>query len=157
MTDIVKHYMWKDGEVSNSPAGSKDLESRFRGLRYSKCDGLNSKGKRKNICIEKYADSSELRIWQDKKTVLREATYITFTLFFIGDGRQYVYDSFVEYISNGKIHYWDNVRKKEAYMVLEDAVKPKEEVYNGSTPYLLAEFKMQNIWGECPTKEITEF
>ena len=26
-----------------------------------------------------------------------------------------------------------------------------------SIPYLLAEFKFQNLWGECPTKDITEF
>lgn len=156
MSNTVKHYMWKDGETQNSPTGTDDLETRFNGLKYSKCDGLNSKGKRKDVHIEKYADSPELRVWLGS-TPIREATDITFTFFFIGDSRQSVYDSFAEYVGNGKIHYWDTVRKKEALMVLVDPVKPKEDVYKGSMPYLLAEFKFQNLWGECPTKDITEF
>lgn len=156
MADTVKHYMWKDGENDFSPSGTMDLESRFDGLKYSKCDGLNAKGKRKNIHIEKYADSDELRVWQDSETVLREATEITFTFFFVGSNRQAVYDDFVEYISNGKIHYWDDMRKKESFMVLSSASKPREDVYKGSIPYILADFKLQNLWGECPTKEITK-
>jgi hypothetical protein len=156
MTDTIKHYMWRDGDLKNSPKGSADLESRFIGLKYSKCNGLNSKGKRKDIYIEEYADSRELRVWQDKG-VFREATSITFEFFFIGDNRQSVYDEFVRYISNGKIYYWDSKRKKEAFMVLVDAIDPKEDTYKGSVPYLLAEFKLQNLWGECPTKEINEF
>lgn len=157
MGDTVKHYMWKDGESHNSPTGTDDLETRFHGLKYSKCDGLNSKGKRKDAHTEKYADSHELRVWLGDNGPFREATEITFTLFFIGDSRQDTYDRFVKYVGNGKIHYWDNVRKKEALMILVDPIKPKEDVYKGSTPYLLAEFKFQNLWGECPTKDITEF
>lgn len=157
MVDIIKHYMWKDGEDDYSPLGSSDLESRFPGLKYSKCDGLNSKGKRKNVYIEEYSDSKMLRVWQDPEEVTREATDITFTLFFTGTDRQDKYDDFVEYVSNGKIHYWDSKRKKEAFMVLVDAIDPKEDTYKGSVPYLLAEFKLQNLWGECPTKEINEF
>jgi hypothetical protein len=149
--------MWKDGETQNSPTGTDDLETRFNGLKYSKCDGLNSKGKRKDVHIEKYADSPELRVWLGLKGPIREATDITFTFFFIGDSRQNAYDSFLAYISNGKIHYWDTVRKKEAVMVLVDPIKPREDVYKGSTPYLLAEFKFQNLFGECQTKDITEF
>lgn len=149
--------MWKDGEAYNSPTGTNDLETRFDGLKYSKCDGLNSKGKRKDVHIEKYADSPEVRVWLGSDGPIREATDITFTFYFIGDSRQSVYESFIEYISNGKIHYWDTVRNKEAFMVLADQVKPKEDVYKGSTPYILAEVKFQNLWGECQTKDITEF
>jgi hypothetical protein len=149
--------MWKDGETQNSPTGTDDLETRFNGLKYSKCDGLNSKGKRKDVHIEKYADSTELRVWLGLKDPIREATDITFTFFFIGNSRQNTYDSFLAYVGNGKIHYWDTIRKKEAVMVLVDQVKTKEDVYKGSTPYLLAEFKFQNLFGECQTKDITEF
>lgn len=149
--------MWKDGETQNSPTGTNDLETRFYGLKYSKCDGLNSKGKRKNVHTEKYADSGELRVWQDPNIVLREATDITLTFYFTGDNRQAKYDEFIEYISNGKINYWDTVRKKHAYMIFVDQAKPKEDVYKGSIPYILAELKMQNLWGECPTKEVTDF
>ena len=54
--------MWKDGETHNLPTDINDLETRFDGLKYSKCDGLNSKGKRKDVHIEKYADSPEVRV-----------------------------------------------------------------------------------------------
>ena len=64
MRNTVKHYMWKDvEETNNSPTGANDLETRFHGLKYSECDGLNSKGKRKDVHIERYADSPELRVW----------------------------------------------------------------------------------------------
>ena len=157
MSDTVKHYMWKDGESDNSPTGTKDIEVRFPGIKYSKCVGLNSRGKRKNVHIEKLSDRGELKVWQDPEKVLREATDITFSFYFTGVNRQAVYDSFMDYIGNGKINYWDTVRKKHAYMIFVDQAKPKEDVYKGSVPYILVELKMQNLWGECPTKEATEF
>lgn len=147
MTNIVKHYMWKEGETSFTPGG-QDIESRFEGLKYSQCDGLLDKGKRKNIHTESYADSDKLRVWQDD-VVTREATDITFTFFFTGDNRLAVYNDFCEYISNGKIYYWDNIRKKRPCMVLVEAIKPKDDVYKGSVPYIAGDFKFKNIYGEC--------
>lgn len=155
MSKGVKHYIWKEGTEAppiNPPEGS-DIESRFEGMLYSRCEGLLAKGKRKNIHTETYADSGELRVWMDENAVCREATNITLTLFFTGDNRKAVYDSFCEYISNGKFYYWDTMRKKLAYMVLIDAVKPKEDSYKGSIPYILGEFKLQNLWGECRDAE----
>lgn len=152
MVDTIKHYMWKEGDTEFSPTGVKDLEARFPGLKYSSCAGLNDKGKRTNIHTESYADSDELRVWQGD-TVIREATNITLELYFIGENRQKAYDDFYEYISNGKVYYWDNVRKKQAYMVLNDALKVKEDVYKGSTPYMRVDFKFQNIWGACKNVE----
>lgn len=159
--NIVRHYIWHDGERIGKPidgSGNKDrdLEKLFPGLKYSKCKGLNDKGKQKNVHIEKYADSDELRVWKDPDGVLREATNITLELYFTGVDRHTVYDSFVGYISTGKIHYWDTERKREAFMVFIDESEPKEDVYKGSIPYILAEFKFQNLWGECPIKEISE-
>lgn len=157
MGDVIKHYMWKDiDEWAYGPNSGFDIETKYNGLKYSACTGLNDKGKRTNIHIEKSATSETLRVWQGE-TVIREATTITFTLYFIGEDRQKVYDNFCDYISNDKVHYWDTKRKKEAYLVLVDPIKPKEDIYKGSVPYILAEFKFQNLWGECPTKEITEF
>lgn len=147
MADTIKHYMWKEGESRNMPGGL-DIEKRFQGMKYSQCDGLLDKGKRKNIQIESYADSNELRVWQGN-VVLREATTITFSMYFIGDDRQAKYEAFTEYVSNGKIYYWDNKRKKQAYLVYSEALQPNEDVYKGSTPYILAEFKFKNMWGEC--------
>lgn len=152
MVDAIKHYMWKEGDTEFSPTGEKDLETRFPGLKYSSCAGLNDKGKRTNIHTESYADSDELRVWQGD-TVKREATNITLELYFIGEGRQEAYDEFYEYISNGKVYYWDNARKKQAYMVLNDAPNVKEDVYKGSTPYIRVDFKFQNIWGACKNVE----
>lgn len=162
MGNIARHYIWRDGYAVGKPVdggGIKDddIEKRWPGLKYSKCVGLNAKGKRKNVHIEKYADSAELRVWQDPDAVLREATEITLTLFFTGADRQAIYDNFVSYISNGKLHYWDTIRKKEAFMIFVDQSEPKEDVYKGSIPYILVDFKFQNLWGECPTKEVTEF
>jgi hypothetical protein len=157
MEDVIKHYMWKDADkVLFAPPNGVDIEARFSGLRYSSCTGLNDKGKRTNIHIEKSAISETLRVWQGDE-VIREATTIVFTLYFIGADRQNAYDRFCKYVSNGKIHYWDTKRKKEAYLVLVDQIKPKEDTYKGSVPYILAEFKFQNLWGECETKDITDF
>ena len=149
MGGIVKHYMWKsDDESTCNPVSKNDIESRFSGMLYSKCDGLLSKGKRKDIHVEKFADSGELNVWQGTE-VRREATEITMTFYFTGDNRQSVYELFCKYISNGKIYYWDTMRKKLAYMIFEDAIKPKEDIYKGSIPYIMGEFKFQNLWGEC--------
>lgn len=161
MSNTVRHYIWQDGYAVGKPydgSGVKDedIEKRWDGLKYSKCTGLNSKGKRKNIHIEEYADSHVLRVWQDPDTIIREATEITLTLYFTGENRQAMYDNFIKFCSNGKIHYWDTMRKKEAFMVFVDKASPKEDVYKGSIPYILAELKFQNLWGECPTKEISE-
>lgn len=146
MAEIIKHYMQKDGE------SAKDLEVDFEGLKYSKCTGLLDKGKRKNVHIENYADSDTLRVWQGE-TVTREATNITFTFFFVGDSRQGTFDMFYNYIKNGRITYWDTKRKKQALLILVDKTEPKEDVYNGSIPYISIDFKFQNLWGEC--KDVT--
>jgi hypothetical protein len=45
------------------------------------------------------------------------------------------------------------MRKKQAYMILKDALKVKEDVYKGSTPYIRADFKFQNVWGACKDVE----
>ena len=152
--------MWKDGESLGKPINGlgikdDDIEKRWPGIKYSKCDGLTAKGKRKNIHIEKYSDSNELRVWQGDD-VIREATDIVFSFFFTGENRQNYYDSFIDYCSNGKIHYWDTARKREAIMVLVDKSDPKEDTYKGSIPYIYVELKFQNLLGECPIKKIEE-
>lgn len=125
-----------------------DLESHFQGLLYSKCDGLETRGKRKNVYTETFADTDEIEVWQGEN-VTREATNITFTFFFIGDNRQQTLDSFYEYIKNGTFYYWDTKRLKKAYIFLEEELSVKEDVYHGSKPYKSVELKFKNIWGEC--------
>lgn len=115
---------------------------------YSKCTGLLNKGKRADIHTETYADCDEIRIWLGDK-IVREPTTITLSLYFTGRYRQDVFKSFMRTVENQKVSYWDTARLKKAYMVLIDAVTITEDVYNGSTPYMLCEFKFQNLWGEC--------
>lgn len=147
MSDTIKHYMQKQGE---NPI---DLEAYFPGLKYSKSAGLLTKGKRKNVVVESYADSDTLRVWQGAD-VTREATNITFTFYFVGDDRQSVYEAFYNYIKNGQISYWDTKRKKVALLIFSDKSDPKEDIYKGSIPYILVDFKFQNLWGECKDKTL---
>lgn len=139
----IKHYLFKEGD-----AIAKDLEVDFVGLRYCKCEGLEARGERKNVYTETYADSDELRVWQGED-VTREATKITFTLYFIGDNRQAVVDSFYEYISNGRIYYWDTKRLKKAYMIFNEEFSIGEDMYRGGTPYKEVKVTFQNLWGAC--------
>lgn len=145
---MVKFYMQKDGE------DAKDLEADFVGLKYSKCTGLLAKGKIKNKYTETYAESDELRI-DEGDDITREATNITFTFFFVGDKRIKTYDAFYNYVKSGKIKYHDTQRKKQAFLSLMEAVEPSEDIWVGSTPYIKADFKFQNLWGECKDYEET--
>lgn len=147
MSETIKHYMQKQGE------NAIDLEACFPGLKYSKCTGLLTKGKRKDVVVESYADSDTLRVWQGSE-VTREATNITFTFYFIGERRQSTYEFFYRYIRTGKISYWDTKRKKEALLIFTDKSDPKEDVYKGSIPYIMVDFKFQNLWGECKDKTL---
>lgn len=129
-----------------------DIEAAFSGLKYCRCEGLLKKGKQKNVYTENYADADGLRVWQGE-SVVREATTITFTFWFVGDMRHATYEEFCKYVSKGKISYWDDARKKEALIVLIDALEPSEDQFIGSVPYIKADFKFQNIWGECKDRE----
>lgn len=140
------HYIQKEGEEK-----VKNLETDFGGrILYSKCEGLDTKGKRKNVYTETYSDSDNLRVWQGDE-VAREATKITLTLAFIGDRgeRQKTFDALYNYIKNGKLYYWDTARNKKAYFIFTEEYKTSEEMFYGSQPYILASFTLQNLWGEC--------
>lgn len=145
---MAKFYM-KNASSTAFPGEIISIEESFKGLAYLNCKGLLNKGKPKNIYTENYADADGVRMWQGEK-IAREATIIEFEFVFIGEERQSTYESFYEYLKIGKISYWDDVRKKEALMVLTEALEPSEDIYVGSVPYIKATFKFQNIWGECP-------
>jgi hypothetical protein len=127
-----------------------DLESDFNGMRYLKCQGLEDRGKPKNKYKEEYADSGELRVHEPSEICL-EPTTITFTFLFVGVDRQKSFDDFYNYVKKGKFYYHDSIRRKQAYITLLDQVKPSEDTYKGGTPYMKADFKFQNLWGECKT------
>lgn len=147
-----KFYIQREGEDAIS---IEDGFSRIApdgkphcGILYSKCTGLFDKGKRLDVHTETYADSKEMRVWLGDE-IVREPTKITLSLYFVGYFRKDVFNTFMNVVENSKLYYWDTARRKKAYMVLIEAIPVKEEVYKGSTPYMLFEFKFQNLWGEC--------
>lgn len=148
----VKFYIQREGEEAVSIEDDFSItvpaNKPHCGILYSKCTGLFDKGKRLDVHTEMYADSKEMRVWLGDE-IVREPTKITLSLYFVGDSRKDVLNTFMNAVENSKLYYWDTARLKKAYMVLIEAIPVKEEVYKGSTPYMLFEFKFQNLWGEC--------
>lgn len=140
----VNFYMKRDG-VDNAYI---DIEQRFKGMKYMQCEGLEDKGKVKNIYIETYADSNSLRVHLPN-AIAREATNIKFTFVFFGDNRQKTYEDFDSFINNRKIYYYDTKRLKRAYMIYQNNTEPKEDIYKGSMPFMIVEYIFQNMLGEC--------
>lgn len=147
-----KFYMQKQ-PIDGVEQKVYDLEEDFKGLKYAKCEGIELMGKPKNKYTESYSDANEVRYWEGYP-LTREATNITFTFYFLGENRRKVFDSFYNYVSTGKIAYYDTARKKEVLLVLLDEVKPSEDESMGSQPFIQANFKFLNIWGAAKDKDI---
>lgn len=124
----------------------KNLEVDFRGLRYSRAEGLDKIGKAKNIYTETYADSDRTRVYIPD-VITNEATTVNFTFFFVGENRREVYNEFLEYVRNGYKVYYDDARKKYLYFFISGEIKPAQEVHYGSVPYLKLTISVQNIFG----------
>lgn len=140
----------KDGVLVNGTL--KDLEKDFEGLKYSKLEGITSYGAVKNIYTERYSDSNTLRTYVPD-TITRDAIPVTLKLYFTGEQsvRQKSYDDFISFISNnGYNMYWDDARnKKIILMPPTEEIKPSEEMWYGSTPYIEVSIKMQAITGNA--------
>lgn len=140
----------KDGTLVDGTL--KDLENDFQGLKYSKLEGITSYGVAKNIYTEKYSDSNTLRTYVPNK-ITREAISVTLKLYFIGEQsvRQKSFDDFIDFVSNnGYNMYWDNARnKKVILMPPTEEIKPSEEKWCGSTPYIEVSIKFQAITGNA--------
>lgn len=132
-------------DITNQP--EKNLERDFDGLIYKEFSGLDSYGKIKSVYTEEFAETDELQIYQNP-TPIRENPDLTFTCVFIGDNRRKTYHSFVDYISRGKIQYWDDIRNRKVTFILIEAVEPSEDKLYGDTPYIIASFKLKNIKGQ---------
>ena len=146
MIDNYKFYMQqypKNGVIQPI----KDLEVDFIGLKYSKLMGIDKYGKIKNIYIESYPESSELRVWIPE-IITRDNPEIELTLYFVGVNRRSVYHQFVQYISGSKLYYWDNCRNRKVAILLIEAVEPSDDKLYGSTPYITASFKFTNLDGQ---------
>lgn len=134
-----------DGGWNVKDGTTKDLERDFEGLRYAKCEGLDTVGKPR-VYTENYADSDTLRVYMPSQ-ITNEATKVTFTFYFIGENRRETYHSFVDFVRCGKRVYWDSARKRKLYFVVTDEIKPATEMWYGSNPYLELQLTVQNIKG----------
>lgn len=138
----------QDGTYSPVPSTIIDLESRFKGLKYSKLTGLNDIGKAKNIYTEKYADGDKLRVYIPQ-TIQSEATSMTLTIYFFSKDRQSVFADFANEIKSGIHRYWDTARNMYFDFFVDDELKPTDENWYKGEPYFKVDVKMKNIYGRC--------
>lgn len=135
----------KEGNILANSA-KKNLEQDFKGLRYSKIDGIEVLGAPKNMYAESYADADRLRVYVPTEVKHKE-TMVTLTLYFVGEDRFKVLSAFNAYITGGFHRYWDTARKKWFAFYIKDELKPAEAQWYGSTPYLKMDYKLVNIFG----------
>ena len=128
-------------------AQTMDLERDFDGLKYSSMEGIETIGAAKNIYSESYSDSDRLRVYVPDN-LTHNPTTVTLTLYFVGENRYNVYDSFNAYLKGSKYHiYYDTARKKKLIFFVKDEISVKESQWYGSTPYIQVEYKLSNIFG----------
>ena len=147
MADKVIFYI----STSSTERGT-DIETQYSGLHYLSCKGLEDYGKVKNKYQESFADDGTVKVYEPA-VLYFEPTDIILTLIFVGPDRQNTYNSFLTNFHKGKFYYYDTIRRKEAYITMFEAVKPSEDKYIGSTPYIQADFKFKNLKGFCEYKE----
>lgn len=129
-----------------------NIETHFPGLHYKEFKGLENFGKIKSVYTEAFAETDALQVYVHP-TPVRDAIMLTLTLVFFGDDYRKVYHDFVDYISKGKISYWDDIRNRKVDFVLIDAIEPSEDNLKG-TKYLQASFKLQGLSGQTIVKTI---
>lgn len=141
-------FMQECNERGELLAGStkKNLEVDFNGLRYSKIDGIEVVGAPKNVYSESFADADRLRVYAPKDIKHKE-TVVTLTLYFVGEDRFKVLDAFNAYIRGGVKRYWDSARNKWFAFYVKDELKPAEQMWYGTTPFLRMDYKLINIFG----------
>ena len=83
------------------------------------------------------------------KNPKRESTDVVFKFGFVGKSRRDVYDQFVSWLSGCKIRYWDDLRNRQADLIMTDAVEidSDDDNFKGDTPFMVAEIKFKNIKG----------
>lgn len=133
-------------DLLNQPV--KNLEEDFPGLRYKEFKGLEKYGKNKGVYTETFAETDEVQVYMTS-TPIRENIELTLTLVFIGNSRRETYHLFVDYISQGKIKYWDSVRKREVVFVLIEAIEPETDTLIGGADYIQASFKLTCLNGQA--------
>ena len=149
MESTYKFYMvaCDNKGVPITGARTMDLERDFDGLKYSSMEGIETIGAAKNIYSESYSDSDRLRVYVPDN-LTHKPTTVTLTLYFVGENRYNVYDSFNAYLKGSKYHiYYDTARKKKLVFFVKDGISVGESQWYGSTPYIQVEYKLSNIFG----------
>ena len=104
----------------------KDIEAGF-GCLYSRCEGLGSTGKGR-FYTEEYADSDEVRAYFPEEATA-EAIEMTLTVEFIGEARANNYRKMSEFLSGGRVMYYDNARCLVFIGYLSDGSEPLISVW----------------------------
>ena len=163
-TNEYKFYMQACDHEGNPIEGAQimDLEKDFKvekdgvvvgQLRYKECKGLNEIGAAR-VYTEEYSDSDRLRV-HIPDNLTHKPTTVTLTLYFVGEDRYKVYDSFNTYLKESKYHiYYDSARKKKLTFFVKDEIGVGESQWFGSTPYIQVEYKLSNIFGKTEDIEI---
>lgn len=157
MESTYKFYMVACDNKGNPIVGAQtmDLEKDFKvekdgvvvgQLRYKECKGLNEIGSAR-VYTEEYSDSDRLRV-HIPDNLTHKPTTVTLTLYFVGEDRYNVYDSFNAYLKGSKYHiYYDTARKKKLVFFVKDGISVGESQWFGSTPYIQVSYKLSNIFG----------
>lgn len=163
-TNEYKFYMQATDSKGVALEGAQimDLEKDFKAekdgvvvgqLRYKECKGLNEIGAAR-VYTEEYSDSDRLRV-HIPDNLTHKPTTVTLTLYFVGEDRYKVYDSFNTYLKGSKYHmYYDSARKKKLTFFVKDEISVGESHWFGSTPYIQVEYKLSNIFGKTEDIEI---
>lgn len=143
----VSKYNFFMARFENGAYGDyRNLEDYFDGLRMMTIAGLSSKGKPR-VYLESFVEAQKLDVFFPEE-ITRDSTGMEFNIIFIGDGYRDVYDSFVDFVTNAPIMYYDDCRNRRVEMFLQEAVEPSDEKLYGDLPYIIAPFKFTNYSGD---------
>lgn len=146
-----KHWNNETGQYDEEAKGELiDIEAQFK-CKYVKFEGLSETGKVKNIYIETFAESEELRMFIPDE-VLYENTDISLTLLFAPDSAndsdvQNNERAFFEYISGHKIEYHDTFRNRYVSLLLLNKPEVVGEVLYGGSRYREVKYTFKNLYG----------
>lgn len=146
-----KHWNKETSQYDNEEKGELiDIEEWFK-CKYVRFEGLSETGKVKNIYIETYAESEELRMYIPDD-VLYENTEMSLTLLFAPntENDSDVQDNeraFFEYVSGHKIEYHDTFRNRYVSLVLLNKPEVVGEVLYGGSRYREVKYTFKNIYG----------
>lgn len=146
-----KHWNKDTSQYDEEAKGELiDIEERFK-CKYVRFEGLSETGKVKNIYIETYAETEELRMYIPDE-VLYDNTEISLTLLFspYSENDNDVQDNeraFFEYVSGHKIEYHDTFRNRYVSLLLINKPEVVGEILYGGSRYREVKYTFKNIYG----------